>query len=91
MLSAPPVTWKPKRAEFQTYYNEARGHASLDGAYGVTFGRGHAVVPAGFQRPALALSHCRGLVQLALRPPENEFETHTVLMDGSVHQGNGSI
>ena len=52
-----------KRAEFQTYYNEARGHASLDGHTPLTFGRGHAVVPADFNGLRW-LSHCRGLVQL---------------------------
>jgi len=52
-----------KRAEFQTYYNEARGHASLDGHTPLTFARGHAVVPADFNGLRW-LSHCRGLVQL---------------------------
>ena len=34
-----------KLAEFQTYYNEARGHASLDGHSPLTVGSGH-IVPA---------------------------------------------
>ena len=52
-----------KLAEFQTYYNEARGHASLEGHTPLTFASEHTVVPADLN-DLRWVSHCRGLVQL---------------------------
>ena len=52
-----------KLAEFQTYYNEARGHASLKGHTPVTFAGEHTVVPADLN-DVRWVSHCRDLVQL---------------------------
>jgi putative transposase len=51
-----------KRAEFQTYYKEARGHASLEGHTPLTFSCEHTVVSADLND--LRGSDCRGLVQL---------------------------
>lgn len=51
-----------KLAEFQTYYNEARGHASLEGHTPLTFASEHTVVPADLNHVRW-VSHCRGLVQ----------------------------
>ena len=54
-----------KLAEFQTYYNEARGHASLEGHTPLSFPGEHtAVVRADLNRDVRWVSHCRGLVQL---------------------------
>jgi putative transposase len=52
-----------KLAEFQAYYNAARGHASLDGYTPLTFVDKHAVAPADL-RHVRWVSHCRELVQL---------------------------
>jgi transposase InsO family protein len=52
-----------KLAEFQAYYNEARGHASLEGHTPLTFASEHTVVPADLNHVRW-VSHCRGLVQL---------------------------
>jgi putative transposase len=52
-----------KLAEFQTYYNEARGHASLEGHTPLTFASEQTVVPADLN-DLRWVSHCRGLVQL---------------------------
>ena len=52
-----------KLAEFRTYYNEARGHASLEGHTPVTFASEHTVVPADLNDVRWD-SHCRDLVQL---------------------------
>ena len=52
-----------KLAEFQVYYNAARGHASLDGRTPLTFVGEHAVAPADLNHVRW-ISHCRGLVQL---------------------------
>jgi transposase InsO family protein len=52
-----------KLAEFQTYYNEARGHASLDGHAPLTVGSGH-IGPVVDLRHVRWVSHCRDLVQL---------------------------
>jgi putative transposase len=52
-----------KLADFQTYYNTARGHASLAGHTPLAFASGRLPVPAdlsGVRR----VSHCRHLVQL---------------------------
>ena len=52
-----------KLAEFQTYYNAARGHASLEGHTPLTFASGPMAVPADLSHVRW-VSHCRGLVQL---------------------------
>ena len=52
-----------KLAEFQTYYNEARDHASLEGHTPLTFAGDHTVVPAD-PNHVRWVSHCRDLVQL---------------------------
>ena len=52
-----------KLAEFKTYYNEARGHASLDGHTPLTFAGDQTVVPADLSNVRW-VSHCRDLVQL---------------------------
>jgi putative transposase len=52
-----------KLAEFQNYYNEARGHASLEGHTPLTFASEHTVVPADLN-DVRWVSHCRDLVQL---------------------------
>jgi len=52
-----------KLTEFQTYYNEARGHASLEGHTPLTFASEHTVVPADLN-DVRWVSHCRDLVQL---------------------------
>ena len=49
--------------EFQTYYNAARCHASLEGRTPLTFAAGDTVAPAYLNRVRW-VSHCRGLVQL---------------------------
>ena len=50
-------------AEFRTYYNAARSHASLDGHTPLVFASGHATVPADLNHVRW-VSRCRGLVQL---------------------------
>jgi hypothetical protein len=52
-----------KLDEFQTYYNAARNHASLDGYTPLTYARRNTVSPADLNRMCW-VSHCRGLVQL---------------------------
>src|SRR5262249_4132397 len=52
-----------KLAEFQTYYNAARGHASLEGRTPLTFADRNTVAPANLNQVRW-VSHCRGLVQL---------------------------
>src|SRR5262245_13681758 len=52
-----------KLAEFQVYYNAARGHASLEGHTPLSFPSGRTVVPADLSHVRW-VSHCRGLVQL---------------------------
>jgi hypothetical protein len=52
-----------KLAEFQTYYNATRGHASLEGYTPLTFVDKHAVAPADLSY-VRRVSHCRELVQL---------------------------
>jgi putative transposase len=52
-----------KLADFQTYYNEARGHASLEGHTPLTFATEHTVVPADLNNVRW-VSHCRDLVKL---------------------------
>jgi transposase InsO family protein len=52
-----------KLAQFQTYYNEARGHASLDGHTPLTFIGRHRTIPTDLN-DVRWVSHCRGLVQL---------------------------
>ena len=52
-----------KLAEFQAYYNAARGHASLEGYTPLTFVDKHAVAPADLSHVRW-VSHCRELVQL---------------------------
>ena len=52
-----------KLAEFRTYYNEARGHASLEGHTPLTFASEHTVVPADLN-DVRWVSHCMDLVQL---------------------------
>ena len=56
-----------KLADFQTYYNAARSHASLDGRTPLTFTGGHAVAPADL-RHVRWVSHCHDLVQLPVAP-----------------------
>ena len=52
-----------KLAEFQAYYNETGGHASLKGHTPLTFASEHRAVPADLN-DLRWISHCRGLVQL---------------------------
>ena len=52
-----------KLAEFQVYYNAARGHASLEGHTPLAFASGHTAVPADLNHVRW-VSHCRDLVQL---------------------------
>src|SRR6266850_1066872 len=52
-----------KLAEFQAYYNAARGHASLEGYTPLTFVDKHAVAPADLSHVRW-VSHRRELVQL---------------------------
>src|SRR5262245_52208720 len=52
-----------KLAEFQAYYNAARGHASLDGYTPLAFVDKHARAPADLNHVRW-VSHCRELVQL---------------------------
>ena len=52
-----------KLAEFQTYDNAARGHASLEGYTPLTFVDKHAVAPADLS-DVRWVSHCWKLVQL---------------------------
>jgi hypothetical protein len=52
-----------KLAEFQTYYNAARGHASLAGQTPLEFPTGHTAVLADLNQVRW-VSHCRDLVQL---------------------------
>jgi len=52
-----------KLADFQAYYNAARGHASLQGHTPLIFAGGHTVARAELNQVRWA-SHCRNLVQL---------------------------
>jgi len=52
-----------KLAEFQTYYNAARCHASLEGRTPLMFTDGNTVTPADLNQVSW-VSHCRDLVQL---------------------------
>jgi transposase InsO family protein len=52
-----------KLAEFQAYYNAARGHASLEGYTPLTFADRHPAAPADLS-DVRWVSHCRDLVQL---------------------------
>jgi transposase InsO family protein len=52
-----------KLADFQTYYNAARGHASLEGHTPLTFAGGRTQVRAELNNVRW-VSHCRDLVQL---------------------------
>jgi transposase InsO family protein len=52
-----------KLADFQTYYNAARSHASLEGHTPLTFAGGHTVARAELNNVRW-VSHCRDLVQL---------------------------
>ena len=52
-----------KLADFQTYYNEVRSHASLKGHTPLTFADGHTVARAELNNVRW-VSHCRDLVQL---------------------------
>ena len=54
-----------KLAEFQTYYNAARGHASLEGHTPPTFAGRHTMSPADLSQVRW-VSHCRNLVQLPI-------------------------
>ena len=54
-----------KLAEFQAYYNAARGHASLDGHTPLAFPGRHTTVPADLNHVRW-VSHCRDLVQLPI-------------------------
>jgi hypothetical protein len=54
---------KRKLTEFQTYYNEARGHASLKGHTPLTFASGQTAVVADLNHVRW-VAHCRDLVQL---------------------------
>ena len=59
-----------KLREFQTYYNTARPHASLDGHTPLTFAGGHPTAPADLSQVRW-VSHCRNLVQLPLNGREH--------------------
>ena len=52
-----------KLAEFQAYYNVARGHASLDGLTPLTFAGTHRVPTADLNHVQW-VSYCRDVVQL---------------------------
>ena len=52
-----------KLADFQTYYNAARSHASLEGHTPFTFASGHPLARAELDNVRW-VSHCRDLVQL---------------------------
>src|SRR5262245_34046769 len=52
-----------KLAEFQVYYNAARGHASLDGRTPLTFTNSRPIAPADLRQVRWA-SYCCDLVQL---------------------------
>ena len=52
-----------KLADFQSYYNAARSHASLEGHTPLTFAGGHTVARAELTNVRW-VSHCRDLVQL---------------------------
>ncbi len=52
-----------KLADFRGYYNEARGHASLEGHTPLAFAGGHTAIAADLNHVRW-VSHCRGLVQL---------------------------
>ena len=52
-----------KLREFQTYYNAARSHASLDGHPPLTFAGGHSMALADLSQVRW-VSHCRDLVHL---------------------------
>jgi hypothetical protein len=52
-----------KLADFQTYYNAPRGHASFAGHTPLAFTSGHTALPADMNHVRWA-SHCRGLIQL---------------------------
>ena len=52
-----------KLADFQTYYNAARSHASLEGYTPLVFSSGATVVAADLNHVRW-VSHCRDLVQL---------------------------
>jgi transposase InsO family protein len=54
-----------KLAEFQTYYNAARGHASLESHTPLTFAGRHTTSPADLGEVRW-VSHCRDLVQLPI-------------------------
>ena len=54
---------KRKLADFQTYYNAERVHASLEDRTPLTSGGEHAVTLADLNNVRW-VSHCRGLVQL---------------------------
>ncbi|HUE89213.1 MAG TPA: integrase core domain-containing protein [Vicinamibacterales bacterium] len=54
-----------KLADFQAYYNAARGHASLEGYTPLTFTEKHTVASADL-RQVRWVSHCRDLVQLPI-------------------------
>jgi hypothetical protein len=57
-----PVIWNASLLSSQTYYNEARGHASLNRHTPLTFAGEHTVVPADLN-DVRRVSHCRDLVQ----------------------------
>ena len=61
--SGMPADLERKLADFQAYYNEARGHASLEGHTPLTFAVGNSVAPADLSRVRW-VSHCRNLVHL---------------------------
>ena len=52
-----------KLADFQVYYNAARGHASLEGDTPLSFAGEHTVAPAD-PNHVRWVSYCRDLVQL---------------------------
>ena len=54
---------KRKLAEFRTYYNRVRYHASLEGRTPLTFADRATVAPADLNHVRW-VSHCRDLVQL---------------------------
>ena len=57
------MIWNASLLSSRLYYNEARGHASLEGHTPLTFANEHTVVPADLNHVRW-VSHCRDLVQL---------------------------
>ena len=63
-----------KLREFQTYYNSARAHASLDGHTPLTFAGGHLLAPADLSQVRWVSTP--GTSSSSRSPPDSESETH---------------